>query len=103
MSWLRSAARLSTLLSIVVTLACGDQHSLQSVSVNPAIANSQAQFVATGIYNRAPTSADITTTATWCIGTADGICAGNIIVGGTGSSGAAQCLSGFSGTVTVLA
>lgn len=53
-----------------VLLACGggNNSSLQSVSVSPAAATSQAQFSATGIYNTMPTSVDITGTTTWCIG-----------------------------------
>ncbi len=85
-------------------LACGSSRSLQSVTVSPATAaNSQAQFTATGTYNTSPTSVDITASTTWCIGSSNGICDGNIAQGATVSAGLAQCLSGFSGTVTVLA
>jgi hypothetical protein len=46
---------------------------------------------------------DITTTTTWCVGSSSGVCAGNIIAGATVTSGTAQCLTGFTGSVTILA
>src|ERR1700693_1850505 len=95
---------LGVLLPItIVMLACGDNRSLQSVSLSPAAASSQAQFTATGIYNKMPSSVDITGSATWCIGSSSGVCAGNIAVHASVNAGLAQCLSGFTGTVTVLA
>ena len=100
----RPAFLLAVLLSIsFALLACGGNRSLQSVSIAPAAANSQAQFTATGIYNASPTSVDITASTTWCIGSNNGVCDGNIAQGASVSNGLAQCLSGFSGTVTVLA
>jgi hypothetical protein len=89
----------------VVLLACGStNHALQSVTVTPATAtSSQAQFTATGIYNTMPTTVDITSTTTWCIGSSNGICDGNIAQGAYVNAGLAQCLSGFTGIVTVLA
>jgi hypothetical protein len=95
---------LSMILLTSILLACGSSHSLQTVTVSPATAaSSQAQFTATGIYNSSPTSVDITASTTWCIGSTNGICDGNIAQGATVSAGLAQCLTGFSGTVTVLA
>jgi len=102
----RPASLLAILLSIsIVVLACGGNgHMLQSVSVSPAaFTGAQAQFTATGIYNSMPTSVDITGTTTWCIGSSNGICDGNIAQQAYVSAGLAQCNSGFSGTVTVLA
>jgi hypothetical protein len=100
---LRLVLRISVLLAIsMALLACGNR-SLQSVSVSPATASSTAHFTATGIYNASPTSVNITTTTTWCIGSSSGVCDGNIAQGASVSNGLAQCLSGFSGTVTVLA
>jgi outer membrane lipoprotein SlyB len=100
----RLACFLILLLAIAtILLACGDTRSLQSVSVSPATASSQAQFTATGIYNKMPTNVDITATTTWCVGSTSGGCVGNIIAGATVTTGMAQCLSGFTGTVTVLA
>jgi len=98
----------SLLLGLLVTvaialLACGDNRSLQSVDISPAVAASSAQFSAIGIYNKAPISVDITTTTTWCVGSSSGVCAGNINPGATVNSGLAQCVTGFTGTVTVLA
>ncbi len=93
------------LLSIsLALLACGSNNrSLQSVSVSPAVSSSQTQFTATGIYNTMPTSVDITTTTTWCIGSSNGVCDGNIVQRAYVSAGLAQCDQGFAGTVTVLA
>jgi hypothetical protein len=88
---------------IIPLLACGDSRSLQSVNISPAVATSSAQFTATGIYNKMPTSVDITATTTWCAGSSDGICVGNAIPGATVASGMAQCNTGFTGTVTILA
>jgi hypothetical protein len=86
-------------------LACGgNNRALQSVAVSPSAATGpQAQLAATGIYNTMPTSVDITATTTWCIGSSNGICDGNIAQQAYVSGGLAQCNSGFSGTVTVLA
>jgi hypothetical protein len=101
----RPASLLGALLTItIVLLACGgNNRSLQSVSVSPGSASSQAQFTATGTYNTMPTSIDITGTTTWCIGSSNGVCDGNIAQRAYVIAGLAQCLSGFSGTVTVLA
>jgi hypothetical protein len=101
----RPAALLGVLVTIAMVLvACGgNNRSLQSVSVSPATASSQAQFTATGIYNTMPTSVDITGSTTWCVGSSDGVCAGNIPIRVSVTAGLAQCLSGFAGTVTVLA
>jgi hypothetical protein len=87
----------------IALLACGDNRSLQSVNITPAVANSSAQFDATGMFNKAPTSADITTTTTWCVGSSSGVCAGNINAGATVDAGTAQCVTGFTGSVTILA
>ncbi len=102
----RPACLPGILLSIsIALLACGgNSHTLQSVSVSPAAAtSSQAQFTATGIYNTMPTSVDITGTTTWCIGSSNGVCDGNIAQFAYVTAGLAQCLPGFAGTVTVMA
>jgi len=92
------------LLTLSIALfACGNSRKLQSVSVSPTTANSPAQFTATGIYNTMPNNVDITATTAWCIGSSNGVCDGNIVQGASVNKGLAQCLSGFSGTVTVLA
>ena len=87
----------------VVLLACGDNRSLESVTISPTVAHSKAQFTATGVYNRIPTEVDITFTTTWCVGSSNGLCAGNIAIEANVNAGLAQCLSGFTGTATVLA
>lgn len=69
------------------------------VAVSPA--NADAQNFPGGIV---PFSAMGVSNPTWCIGTASGMCNGNIATVATiDASGHAQCLSGMSGTVTVLA
>jgi len=102
---LRPASFLAILFALsIALLACGNHRSLQSVSISPsAAASSQAQFNATGTYNTMPASVDITGTTTWCIGSSTGVCDGNIPQGASVNKGLAQCMSGFSGTVTVLA
>ncbi len=102
----RPACLFGVLLATSITLlACGgNNHSLQSVSVSPAATtNSQAQFTATGIYETMPTSVDITGTTTWCIGSASGLCSADVAAFAEVTGGLAECASGFSGTVTVLA
>jgi|ERR1700722_1320188 len=101
---LRPSSFPSILLSLtVVLLACSDNRSLQSVTISPTVAKSKAQFTATGVYNSMPTHVDITSTATWCVGSSNGLCAGNIAIEASVNAGLAQCLSGFTGTVTILA
>ncbi|MFZ0417035.1 MAG: hypothetical protein WAM04_02945 [Candidatus Sulfotelmatobacter sp.] len=88
----------------IVLLACGGSNrSLQSVSVSPTAATSPAQFTATGIYRQMPTSVDITSTTTWCIGSTSGLCSADVVAFAEVTAGLAECESGFSGTVTVLA
>ncbi len=84
------------------TAACGSR-SLQAVSIAPASATSPAQFKAVGTFNQSPSSADITASTTWCIGSAEGVCAGDIAVNATVNAGMAACLPGATGTVTILA
>ena len=99
------ACLFGVLLSIsIALLACGNNHSLQSVSVSPAAAtSSQTQFSATGIYNTMPASVDITKTTTWCIGSTSGLCSADVAAFAEVTAGLAECAPGFSGTVTVLA
>jgi hypothetical protein len=104
MTNLPSASDLCFLITITIALfACGDNRSLQSVSVTPAVASSKAQFTATGIYNHAPNSVNVTNTVAWCVGSSNGLCAGNIVAGATVNAGLAQCITGFNGNVTILA
>jgi hypothetical protein len=100
----RPSSVFSVLLTLTITLsACGDRRALQSVSVSPATANSKTQFTATGVYNKTPTKVDITSTATWCVGSNSGLCAGNIATEANVNAGLAQCSPGFTGIVTIVA
>ena len=103
MTKLPPASHLCFLMTITTALACGDGRTIQSVNITPAAASSKAQFAATGIYNQAPTSVDITKTIDWCVGSSGGICAGNVVPGATVNAGLAQCVTGFTGNVTILA
>ncbi|MGB8117088.1 MAG: hypothetical protein WCF22_25145 [Candidatus Sulfotelmatobacter sp.] len=91
------------LLASIILVACGSNRFLQSVSVTPAAAASRAQFTATGVYNATPSPLDITSTATWCIGTSNGICQPGLPGVVQLVAGSAQCLKGARGTFTVLA
>ena len=102
MTKLPPASHLCFLITIAL-FACGDNRSLQSVSTTPAVTRSKTQFTATGIYNQAPTSVNITNTVAWCVGSSNGICAGNIVPGATVNAGLALCIMGFAANVTILA
>jgi hypothetical protein len=95
----------SVLIAIsCVLLSCGGNgRVLQSVSVSPASATSQAQFTAIGTYNTMPATADITSTTTWCVGQSNGLCDGDIAVRVQLVAGAAKCLQGANGSFTILA
>jgi hypothetical protein len=87
-----------------VLLACGgNTRTLQSVSVTPATAVGQAQFMATGIYSTMPTSVNITSTTTWCVAYSTGVCDTEAQLGVQVNAGLAQCQSWGSGTFTILA
>jgi hypothetical protein len=98
-------------LATLGNLGCGNDRRLQSVALTPAVAdaknfpNGQVQITATGTFSKPPspvklTSADIS----WCVGTSMGSCAGNIATGASvDQNGLAQCVSGFTGTATILA
>lgn len=84
------------LLAASFLAGCGGN---QPITVSPASADAQnfpngvVQFKAAGV-----------TSPTWCIGTANGSCNGNIAsIATIDINGQAQCLAGHSGTVTVLA
>jgi hypothetical protein len=90
---------------------CGSGRQLQSVALTPPSAdartfpNGQVSFVATGAFTKPPSPVQLTgNDATWCVGSASGMCVGNINPGATvDQNGVAQCVPGFTGTVTVLA
>src|SRR5579859_8147931 len=83
-------------LVVLFLSGCG---STSPITVSPASADAQnfphgiVQFKATGV-----------SSPTWCIGSANGICDGNIATIATiDINGQAQCLAGHSGIVTILA
>ena len=90
------------------TLGCGGS-KLTSVRLSPAVADAQnfpngrVQFTATGRYSGSSKIVQLNN-LTWCIGSANGACNGNIAAAATVSNtGVAQCLPGAAGTATVLA
>ena len=105
---MKGAVPLFSLVSLVflaiVTLTCGSSsqnHTLQSIAVNPATADANGkpvQFTATGIYNTPPVQVT-PQAATW------GACYQNASTTDVSvtSNGLAQCASGAAGTYTVFA
>jgi hypothetical protein len=99
------------LLLVLATVTCGSNRQLQTVTLNPTAAdahnfpNGQVSFAATGAFSKPPSPVHLTgNDVSWCVGTSGGACAGNIAVGAiVDQNGVAQCMTGFSGTVTVLA
>ena len=94
--------------TILLALGCGSNR-LTSVSVSPKHAdarnfpNGQVQFTASGIYSDSSHPAPVKNLS-WCIGNSSGVCNGNIASAASVSgNGVAQCASGASGTVTVIA
>ena len=94
--------RLLLLLTLLlITFACGNQRTLQSVSVMPAVANAQnfpngqVSFTATGTFSKPPSPQQLTgQDVSWCVGVTAGTCAGNIAVGATvDANGMARCLT----------
>ena len=95
-----------TLALVLGTSACGSGgRQLQSVTISPTTARSQAAFTATGAFSKPPSPVPLTSKdVMWCAGTASGACAGNINPGATvDQNGRAQCVPGFAGTATILA
>jgi hypothetical protein len=90
---------LSLLLLAAILLACGTSgpRTLQSITVSPATADGQVQFVATGHYTNQPPVTPLN--AYW------GACYQNAPTDGVtiSKSGSAQCSSGASGTYSVFA
>lgn len=93
------------------TAGCGSSRQLQSVTLSPASAdaqnfpNGQVSFTATGTFSKKPSPLQLTgKDVTWCAGSSSGMCVGNINPGITvDQNGLAQCVPGFTGTVTILA
>ena len=97
----------TTIVSAILALGCGNNRLL-SIGVSPAAADAKnfpggkVQFTASGTFANSPRPVPLTN-VTWCIGTAGGICNGNIApAAAIDANGVAQCLSS-SGRVTVLA
>ena len=81
----------------VIVVACGSNNTM--IRVSPSVADAKdypggvVSFNASGVRN-----------PTWCIGTMNGVCNGNIASRAViDSTGHAQCIQGQSATVTVLA
>jgi hypothetical protein len=105
-----AAAALTVSLAFQM-LACGSSNSnrvLQSMTITPTTAdardfsNGQVQFTATGNFSKPPSPAQVTFVAPysgqWSFADAN---SANIAT--ISSNGLAQCISGASGTATVLA
>ena len=101
----------SILLSLVVSLGCGTAGQLKSVTVSPSaadarnFANGQVPFSATGTFGNSSMPQPLNNKdITWCVGTASGVCAGNINLGANVTpNGVAACVPTFSGAATILA
>jgi hypothetical protein len=66
----------------------------------------QVQFAAVASYSQPPSPVPFTNSPeiVWCVGNTEGHCVGFVNPGATiDASGLAKCMSGFSGSVTVLA
>ena len=90
--------------------ACGSNHQLQSVSISPAAADAksypsgQVQFTATGSFSGQSPQPLKSPQITWCTGTTNGMCAGDIIQGAAvDENGLAQCNPNFTGTANIMA
>jgi len=95
-------------VTISLVLGCGNNR-LTSVNVSPAVAdarnfpNGQVQFTASATYSGSSHPVTVNNLS-WCVGSSSGRCNGNIASAATvNSNGVAQCLSGESGTVMVIA
>src|SRR5215813_15361169 len=93
-------AGLSVMLSLLLLAAgCGDdtKSRLQSISISPTAGSSQAQFIATGHYNRPPTTVS-PLPVLWVVVVLNGVTGPTIT-----QDGAAQCAPGAAGVFTVAA
>jgi hypothetical protein len=106
---MRRGIALSLVAPAALMLAgCGNR-KLTSVTITPATADAQnfpagqVQFTATGVFSDSSKPVPLTT-VTWCVGSSNGACNGNIaspvIVE---SNGLAHCSGALSGTATILA
>jgi len=96
------------LMLAFLSLSCGSSRQLNSISVNPATAdaqkfpNGQVQFTATGTFNMAPTTVT-PLSVTWCPQATCGVGTPVNVGVSIDGNGLAQCVSSFSGTVTIVA
>ena len=94
---LRSGAAALALAAVVLALpaAAGAQN----------FPGAQVAFAATGTFSKPPSPQPLTKgEISWCVGTAQGMCVGNVNPGATvDSNGVAKCVPSFSGTVNILA
>ena len=95
-------------LVALVLAGCGNS-KLTSVTVTPATAdaqnfpNGQVQFTAMGTFSDSSKPVPLTT-VTWCVGSSNGMCNGNIASPAIiESNGLARCSAVLNGTATVLA
>jgi len=100
------------LLLSLAALSCGSNRQLRSVKLDPAAATGQAQFTATGRFNKPPSPVTLTSQdGTWCVGeqtsvanATAGVCVGNIASFATvDQNGLAKCSPTSQGTVYILA
>jgi hypothetical protein len=102
--------RYLSLLLISGLAGCGSKAQLRGVSISPATADAknypsgQVQFTATGSFDGQPSQPLKSPQITWCTGTANGACAGNIVQGAAvDENGLAQCNPSFTGTANIMA
>jgi len=106
------------LLAIALTLACGSNHKLQSVTVTPSTAdaqnypNGQVPFTATGVFSGSSSPTPLTSSQIqWCYGGSAalgnplaGVCAGNVAqFASVDQNGLAQCTAQAQGMFYILA
>lgn len=93
----------------LILAACGSSRKLTSVTITPATADAKnfptgdVQFTATGTFSDSSKPVPLTT-ITWCIGSNNGVCNGNIGSSATiDSNGLARCTGALNGTSIILA
>jgi hypothetical protein len=103
----RVALALVTVVMLILA-GCGNS-KLTSVTIAPATAdaqnfpNGQVQFTAMGTFSDSSKPVPLTT-VTWCVGSSNGLCNGNIASPATiDSNGLARCTGVLNGTATILA
>jgi hypothetical protein len=98
------------LVTVVMLILAGCGNSkLTSVTITPAAAdaqnfpNGQVPFTAMGTFSDSSKPVPLTT-VTWCVGSSNGLCNGNIASPATiDSKGLARCTGVLNGTANILA